>query len=141
MNNELMLVPVVGMMLLTAVVWLYMFILRLGYMVRHKIDANDVAAPEQISALLPAAVNQPANNLKNLFELPVIFYAISIIIYASYSVDSFNIKAAVMFFVLRAGHSLVHCSFNHVGLRFALYIASSIVLWVMVIRFSMQQLF
>ncbi|CAH0991998.1 hypothetical protein SIN8267_02113 [Sinobacterium norvegicum] len=141
MNNELILMPVIGMMLLTAVVWLYMLALRLSYIARHHIDGSQVASPEQLREQLPEVVNQPANNFKNLCELPIIFYAISIMIYASYSVDTFYVKAGLMFLVLRIGHSFVHCTFNHVGLRFAFYLGSSVVLWAMIARFSLLQLF
>jgi hypothetical protein len=39
-----------------------------------------------------------------------------------------------VFFAFRVLHSVVHCTFNLVPLRFALYVVSAAALWVMVAR-------
>ena len=67
--------PLVAMMVLTFVVWVFMYARRLGYMVRHGIDAQEVNTPQKMALRLPESVEAPSNNLKNLFELPVLFYA------------------------------------------------------------------
>jgi hypothetical protein len=42
--------------------------------------------------------------------------------------------AAWGFFLFRVLHSVVHCTFNFIPLRFALYVISAGALWFMVIR-------
>ena len=132
MDNLLM--PFFGMMMLTLLVWLYMYSKRLGYMLANKIDAQQVATPEQMSELLPDRVNNPANNLKNLFELPVLFYVLCIYLHITGEVDQLHVWSAYVFFVGRAIHSVIHCTFNRVGLRFLAYLISALALWTMVVR-------
>ena len=127
--------PVAALMLLTFVVWVFMYVRRLSFIVANKIPAQNVASPELINAALPEHVNRPSNNLKNLFELPVVFYAVCISLLASQQTDALFVNLAWAYVVLRVIHSAIHCSLNIVALRFAAYALSSTVLWTMVFRF------
>ncbi len=127
--------PLLAMMLLTALVWLYMLARRVGWMLGHGIAPQRVATPEARVALLPEAVERPSNNLKNLFELPVLFYALCIVLLVQERVDLDYVELAWAFVALRTLHSLVHCTVNIVKLRFAFYLLSSLVLWAMLARF------
>ena len=119
-------------------VWVYMYIRRLGYIFGRQIDAQAIASPEQLNALLPEAVNRPSNNLKNLFELPVLFYALCALLLATQKADGLYVQLAWIYVALRTLHSLVHCTVNLVLPRFALYMASSVVLWGMLGRFALS---
>ena len=83
MKNEQILLPMLGMMLLTAVVWFVH--VRAAY----SGDAESAQAcagvhdTGQDCELLPEEVNYPAYNLKNLFELPVLFYALCLYFYVT----------------------------------------------------------
>ena len=136
-GNEI-LGPFLAMVLLTVIVWLVMYWRRLNYIFRHRIDAQQLTIPEKGAALLPEQVNWPAYNLKNLFELPVLFYALCLYLYVSQSVDPVFVCSGWAFVGLRAAHSLVHCTVNIVKLRFAAYLLSSLVLWFMAVRASWQ---
>jgi hypothetical protein len=127
--------PVVALMLLTMIVWIYMYIRRIGYIRQHRIDPSSINSPEALSAALPDAVNAPSNNLKNLFELPVIFYAVCVFLLAT-EADTTFVNLAWFYVVLRAVHSLIHCTFNIVIYRFLVYLLSSLVLWGMVLRLA-----
>jgi hypothetical protein len=83
-------------------------------------------------------VSNPSDNLRNLFELPVIFYALALYLYVAGRVDSPYLSMAWIFVVLRILHSLVHCTFNKVLLRFGIYVVSALVLWAMVLRALVQ---
>jgi len=126
--------PFFGLILLTLVVWIYMYVRRLGFIIRHRIDAQDLATPEGASAVIPPDVHRAAHNLRNLFELPVVFYALCLFLYASGTVDSAYVAGAWSFVALRALHSVIHCSVNVVVLRFASYMLGAVVLWALVIR-------
>ena len=129
-----LLAPLLAMMALTALVWLFMYVRRLGYMLAQGIDSQDVSSPQKLAALIPEAVERPANNLRNLFELPVLFYALGLLLMHMGWAQPLDVQLAWAFVGLRALHSLVHCTFNHVNTRFAFYALSSIVLWVMLAR-------
>jgi hypothetical protein len=49
-------------------------------------------------------------------------------------VDDWYLGAAWAFFAFRVLHSIVHCTFYFVPLRFWLYAVSAIALWFMVLR-------
>ena len=121
-------------MLLTLVVWVYMYVRRIAFITRSKISPNDLAVPGRLAQLSPPAVSNPSDNLKNLFEIPVIFYALALYLYAAGQVDAVYVIAAWVFFAFRVLHSAVHCTFNLVLLRFYLYLFSTLAVWFMVIR-------
>jgi hypothetical protein len=129
-----LLAPMLCMMVLTAAVWLFMYVRRLGYMLAHGIHAQRVSSPQKMAELIPEAVERPANNLRNLFEMPVLFYALCLLLVQQGWAQALDVQLAWAFVGLRALHSLVHCTINHVNARFAFYALSSIALWVMLGR-------
>lgn len=134
MQQDAILAPMLGLMLLTFVVWAYMYFLRLGYIVRQGVDPQSLATPEKGWSVLPESVNLPAHNLRNLAELPVVFYALCLYLFVTGAVDDVYVAAAWAFVGLRAVHSLIHCTVNIVRLRFASYFLGALVLWAMVGR-------
>ena len=122
------------MMLLTMVVWIYMYYRRLGFIFGNRIRPQDLRTPELAGKIIPESVQYPANNLRNLLELPVIFYALCLYLYVSQSVDAIYVGAAWTFLGLRIVHSANQCTVNRVKYRFFAYFASAIVLWLMVGR-------
>ena len=127
--------PVLAMVALTFVVWCYMYFKRLRFIRAEGIDPQSVATRASGAARL-APVSAPSDNLINLFELPVLFYVLIMLLVIT-GVDSAGFVAAAWAYVaLRALHSLIHCTYNRVLHRFAAYAASSIVLWGMWIVFA-----
>lgn len=130
--------PVLALMLLTFAVWVTLFARRIAWMVARNIDAQRLATPEQIAATLPEAVNRAANNFRNLFELPVVFYAICLLLLTTQTSDAVYVNLAWSYVALRVAHSLIHCTLNIVTLRFAAFALSSIVLWIMLARLVLE---
>ena len=130
--------PFFAMMLLTLVVWVVMYVRRLRYIVAHRIDSQDLTIPEKGAKLIPENVNWPAYNLRNLFELPVLFYALCLYLYVTNGGDRIFVMAAWLFVLLRCAHSLVHCTRNIVKLRFIAYMLGAFVLWGMIARAAWQ---
>ena len=126
--------PFFAMMVLTMLVWTVMYVRRLRYIAIHRIDPQQLTTPEKGAKLIPEAVNWPAHNLRNLFEVPVLFYALCLCLYVTNTVDAGYVIGAWTFVAFRVLHSLVHCSINIVRLRFVAYFLSTIVLWVMLLR-------
>ena len=133
-------VPFAGTMVLTMVVWVYMYARRLPFLARSGMLKQRQLTPEEIARRSPPAVAMPSDNLKNLFEMPTIFYAVVLCLFVTGQVDEIHVTAAWAFFVLRVAHSLVHCTFNFIPLRFLIYVASSAALWFMVLRLSWHAL-
>ena len=140
MDQTVIFQPFVGTMLLTLVVWFYMYARRIPFIVSNKLTPQQMTSSE-LARLSPAAVANPSDNLKNLFELPTIFYAVVIYLYVTQQVDGLYLGAAWVFFGFRVLHSAVHCTFNFVPLRFWLYAISALALWFMVLRVASGILF
>lgn len=125
--------PFFVVMLLTLAVWVTMFARRIPFI--QSLDPEiDLAEPGKLDELSPPSVSNPSDNLKNLFELPVLFYGVCLALYVTEQVDGLHVAAAWVFAVFRILHSVVHCTFNHVLVRFGLYLVASLALWLMVIR-------
>jgi len=122
------------MMLLTALVWIYMYTRRLSFIRANRIPPQQLTTPEKAATLLPETVALPANNLRNLLELPVLFYALCLYLYVTGSADGLYVAAAWAFVALRSVHSVIHCTVNIVVLRFLSYFAAALVLWFMLAR-------
>jgi hypothetical protein len=75
MNQSAIVGPFMTMMLLTLIVWFYMYVKRIPLIQRSKIDPNALTAAE-LTRISPPSVSNPSDNLKNLFELPTLFYGL-----------------------------------------------------------------
>jgi len=128
--------PFVGVMLLTLAVWIYMYSRRLPFVLRSKLTPQQLT-PWEFARLSPPAVSNPSDNLRNLLELPTLFYAAVLFLAVTHRVDAPYLVAAWIFFGFRVLHSIVHCTFNFVPLRFWLYAVSAAALWFMVIRMAL----
>jgi len=126
--------PFFAMMLLTLVVWVYMYVRRISFIRSSQLSPRDLAVPGELARLSPPAVSNPSDNLKNLFEIPVLFYALVLALFATQQVDAAQVAAAWVFVVFRALHSAVHCTFNLVMLRFNLYLVATLALCFMLAR-------
>jgi hypothetical protein len=139
MNQAIIFQPFLATMLLTLVVWVYMYGRRLPFIFSSGLDPKKMT-PLELARLSPPQVSTPSDNLKNLFELPTIFYAVVLYIFVTRQVDASFVGAAWGFFLFRALHSVVHCTFNFIPLRFVLYVISAGALWIMVLRAAMSVL-
>jgi hypothetical protein len=69
-----------------------------------------------------------ADNFRNLFETPVLFYTAALAIYASHVESLAHVALAWAYVVLRVVHSAIHCTYNKVVHRLCAFIASFAVL-------------
>jgi hypothetical protein len=121
------------------VVWFYMYSKRLPFIAKSKLKPDQLTAPE-LARLSPPAVSNPSDNLKNLFEIPTLFYALVLYLYVTGQVDWIYVAAAWGFALFRVLHSAVHCTVNIVVLRFFLYAISTLALWFMALRAALHLL-
>ena len=130
--------PFFATMLLTLIVWVYMYTRRISFLTKNNISAKELTRPGALAQISPAAVSNPSDNLKNLFELPVLFYALCIYLFVTAQVDATYVYAAWVFVVFRALHSAVDCTFNLVMLRFYLYLIATLAVWFMLLRAALS---
>ena len=130
-----LLLPLLALVFLTFLVWIFMYVTRLGEMKRKSIDPQDLDTRVHGQALLTDSPAQ-ADNLKNLFELPVLFYVAILLALVLMIQDSFLVQLAWGYVALRYVHSLIHCTYNRVMHRFIAYAASCLVLMIMWARLA-----
>jgi hypothetical protein len=126
--------PFFATMLLTLLVWVYMYIRRIRFITKNDINPKDLALPGALAQLSPTAVSNPSDNPKNLFEVPVLFYALALYLFVTGQVDGVYLTAAWIFVAFRVLHSVVHCTLNLVMLRFYLYLIATLAVWFMMAR-------
>lgn len=119
--------PCTAMVLVTALVWIKLYADRLSEMRRKRID------PQALSTVRAAAgkleITQAADNFRNLFEVPMLFYVLCIALVITGGSTPGFVTAAWVYVGLRASHSLIHVSYNRVVHRFLVYVTSTILLF------------
>ncbi|MGN6514639.1 MAG: MAPEG family protein [Rhizomicrobium sp.] len=82
------------------------------------------------SARVPGHVSIPNRNYMNLLELPMLFYVLSLALYATHTVTALEVGLAWGYVGLRYAHSAVHLTMNHIFTRLSIFAASNVVLGV-----------
>lgn len=121
--------PALAMATLSFLVWWRMYLLRIGQMKRERIDPQKVATSAQASTLLTDS--RAADNFRNLFELPVLFYLALVVAALTGQTDAVSLTLAWLFVGFRVMHSAIHCTYNKVMHRFVSYLLGGIVLWIL----------
>lgn len=127
------LLPLLAQVLLTFLVWIYLYATRLREMRQKSIDPQQLAHRSAAQALLQGSAG-PADNFSNLLEMPLLFFIAVLLSLILLIQDDLLVTLAWGFVALRAIHSLVHCTYNRVLHRFTVYIASSLLLALMWLR-------
>lgn len=86
----------------------------------------------------PSRATYFGNAFSNQFELPVLFYVLTILAMATRHADLLFVLLAWVFVTLRVLQALSHVTTNHVPTRGALYGASALVLLIMWIIFIVR---
>lgn len=121
--------PMCAQVLLTAVVWAWMYVDRIGEMRAKKIPAQSVTTAREAARILERTA--AADNFRNLFELPVLFYVLCLSLAVTELVTPLQFTLAWLYVALRALHSFVHVTYNRVSHRFTIHLASTLTLFYM----------
>ncbi len=133
MNTAPML-PIAAMVGLTSVVAGAMLAQRVAEVRERHIALRTIASSVQSNAILQRV--NCADNFRNLFEAPVLFYVLCLALTMTQLVSPWMLAAAWLYVGLRVLHSWIHCTSNRVKHRLRAYAASSAVLVGMWIAFT-----
>ena len=133
MNADPIWLPCAAMVGVTALVWVKLYADRLGEMRKRGIAPQAVATAREAAGQLQRT--QAAENFRNLFEVPVLFYLLCVALAVSGATTPGFVTAAWGYVALRALHSLIHVTYNRVVHRFLAYVASTVLLFGMWIAF------
>ena len=139
MNAEIF-IPMYYMVLLTASVFLLSTIIRFKNVLIDKSHTGSELMKIPLPASAEQITKQADRNLINLFEFPILFYAICIVLYVSGKVDDYFVVLGYWFVGLRVAHSLYHIFINgfigDLPVRALLWLPSWLIVVWMWIRFS-----
>jgi hypothetical protein len=121
--------PALVMVLLVMAVSFRMFGMRVAQMKRDRIHPQAVATSAQSAARLTDS--SAADNFKNLFEIPVLFYLAIVVAATSAQVTTLTVGLAWLFVILRVAHSLIHCTYNKVMHRFYAFVSGTFILCIL----------
>ncbi len=123
------LLPPTALAFLTGFVWLRLGSDRLAEMRSRRIHPQQVATSRQMAETMQNV--QSADHFRNLFEVPVLFYALCAFLAITKLTTLFLLACAWGYVVLRTFHTYIHLTHNKVVRRFQAFVASTIVLYVM----------
>ena len=132
--QSLMFQPVIALVLWSFVMWAWLYATRIPAMLKNRIVFDPQRPAEEFHAQLPASVRWKADNYNHLMEQPTLFYAVALTLAVLDADAGLNTGLAWLYVALRIAHSLVQAIINVVMIRFAIFMAASIVLLVMSIR-------
>ena len=122
-----------ALVLLTCIVGARLLYTRVTEMRAKRIHPQAAATSLQMAAKLENV--QAADNFRNLFEVPVLFYALVAMALATAHVPGWLVTGAWVYVALRVAHSFIHCTYNKVWHRLAVFLASFALLAAMWVAF------
>lgn len=125
--------PMGALAALTFIVLTFVPLRRFRAAFAGKVKRDDFKFGE--SANVPGEVSIPNRNYMNLLELPLLFYVLCLMLFVSERVTDLQLYLAWAYVALRALHSLVHLTFNHVLVRLSFFALSNFVLIAMWLLF------
>ena len=136
MTPDTIFFPAVALVVLTLLVMVRLYVVRLTEMHTRGIEPQDIATGAAATALLRDTA--AADNFRSLFEVPVLFYAICPLLYATHRTTQLQLALAWAFVIGRCVHSLIHLSYNRVMHRFTAFIVSTLCVFAMWFLFALR---
>ena len=126
--------PVIAQVALTYAVYLLLAKRRYGVVRAGRVQAsafrNRATEPEESAVV--------ANNISNQFELPVLFYAVCLSLFATAGVNMLTVVLAWLFVLSRVAHAAVHVTTNTIRHRARAFQAGWLILGVMWAWFALH---
>ena len=128
MHFSPLLAPIVALVAWTLVMYIWLYVARIGAMRRKGISAKGMRGTRGLDGIIPDEANWPAHNYAHLMEQPTIFYAIVIALILMGFDAAINVYLAWAYVALRVVHSLIQATVNIVLPRFIVFTLSSLCL-------------
>jgi hypothetical protein len=135
MSIQFVLLPLFVQVALTLGLGIWLAHLRVGALQRREVRAGDIALREPN---WPKRTLQVQNAYHNQYELPVLFYVLTILALMTRFADLLFVLLAWVFVVSRLLHAYVHVTTNNVRHRGPLFGAGAIVLTAMWLIFAIR---
>jgi hypothetical protein len=129
MEQKLILFPMLAMAALVFIVFGVMFRRRVSFMKANRLHPQKVATSAKMAAAIEDS--RASDNVRNLFEMPVLFYAAILTLFTTGLACMPQLVLAWIYVMARYVHSYIHCTHNTVMQRFYAYLVSTITLLIM----------
>jgi hypothetical protein len=136
MDAKLILWPLFAMFVLVVSVAATMLRRRIAFYKANRVHPQKTATSGQMAATITDT--RAADNFKNLFEVPVLFYVAVLVVFNAGFFCLPHLILAWMYVAARAAHSYIHCTSNVVMHRFYAYVTSFTVLSIMWLMIAYQ---
>ena len=135
MTVQAILAPLFVLVALTFALMIWMGALRVAAVRRGEVRVRDIALGEPN---WPPRIQQISNCFDNQFQLPMLFYVLTILALFLRKADLLFVVMAWIFVLLRIVHAAIHVTSNHVGRRFQAFAAGAVVLLLMWVVFAVR---
>lgn len=121
MNQNLIFWPLIIQVLVSLYLYIPMGRARIGSVKSGQSKAYDFKLPKQNE---PQEIAKFGNAVTNQFELPVLFFAVTLAFHSTGLIDVTALALAWIFVILKTAHSFVHITSNKLKWRFQIFCAS-----------------
>ena len=128
--------PMIAMAALIFLVWFVLVVHRFGHMKANPPAADNFTSGSAAKRYFEP-VERPANNLANLFELPILFFVIAILLIVTEMGNDVQVALAWGYVAARAVHSWLHIA-GKPRPRFMTYVLSNALLIAMWVGFTVD---
>lgn len=137
MSIQFILLPLFVQVVLTFALGFWLAGLRAPAVRRGEIKPRDIALREPN---WPKHMLQVGNSYQNQFEVPVLFYVLTVLAIVTKQADLLFVVLAWVFVLSRVAHAYVHVTSNHLGRRGAWFGIGAVVLAIMWLIFIVRVL-
>lgn len=135
MSVQMVLAPVFALVFLIFAVMFGMFRVRTQAIKTKEVRISQIAVGQDA---WPKQATQVANTYVNLFEMPVLFFALIALALPLRQADLVIVLLSWVYVALRYMHAAVYIRSNHLGYRFGFFAASALVLLAMWVYFALK---
>src|ERR1051326_5040181 len=129
------LAPLFVMVAVTFVLLVWMGAVRVAAVRRGEVRIKDIALGQSD---WPPRVQQISYCYHNQFQLPLLFYVLTILALFLRKADLLFVVMSWIFVLMRIVHAAIHVTSNHVGRRFQAFAAGAVVLLLMWVVFALR---
>ncbi len=122
-EQKLIFLPLLVQVMLTVAMYFVLAVVKTQAIKAKLVDNARRALHEDA---WPESVQKINNNIRNQFQLPVLFYVLVIVLYLLGAAGTLALWAAWVFVVSRIVHALIHAGPNIVPLRFLAFLVGLI---------------
>lgn len=138
MNTTAIFWPMIALAALTFTVQIIMYRRRVAEIRAKAVRLKALATRREAATTLEDTA--AADNYSNLFELPVLFYVLCILLYVIGAATIVQLVLAWAFVFARIVHSFIHVTHNRVRYRFLSFVVGAFILMAMWLLFALRLL-